>query len=409
MAQNGISLDLPSQARALGDAPAVIMGEGQLMSYRELDAASNRLAHLLRAEGLVPGDHIAILMENNLRYLEIAWAAQRSGLYYTAANSHLRRHEVQYILDDCGAKALVTSSATAAAVGALDLSRLQVRLCVGGELENFASYESSTASQPSTPIRDECEGREMLYSSGTTGRPKGVQKQLPLTPLGDMSAAPVLIASRMALSGAGPGAVYLSPAPLYHSAPLVYSMSMIRLGAVVVVMEHFDPVRCLELIAEHRVTHAQFVPTMFTAFSPCHPGAGPPRRLEPQSTWSMQRHLARWRRSADARVVGADHPRVLRGNRGCRFDLDPAEEWIEHPGSVGKPVEPAHIVGPDGSELPVGEEGVVYFEGGRTFEYHNNPDATASMTMTREGWRTLGDIGRLDADGYLYLTDRSRT
>ncbi len=391
----------------MGDAPAVIMGDGEVVSYRELDRASNRLAHLLRAEGLVPGDHIAILMENNARFLEVAWAAQRSGLYYTAANSHLRPGEVQYILDDCGAKALVTSSAMGAAIGALDLSRVPLRLCIGGDLPGFASYEASTASQPSTPVPDECEGREMLYSSGTTGRPKGVQKQLPLTPLGDISAVPVIIASRMALSGAGPGAVYLSPAPLYHSAPLVYCMSMTRLGATVVIMERFDATECLDLISRHRVSHAQFVPTMFTRLMALPPEVR--RRYDVSSLRYVVHAAAPCPVALKKQMLDWWGPIIheyYAGTEDVGSTWITAEEWLEHPGSVGRPVEPAHIIGPDGSELPVGGEGVVYFEGGRPFEYHNNPDATSSMTDAR-GWRTLGDIGRLDQDGYLYLTDRS--
>jgi long-chain acyl-CoA synthetase len=407
MTTNDVSLDLPSQARAMGEAPAVIMGQGQVMSYRQVDERSNRVAQLLRAEGLRPGDHIAILMENNLEYLEIAWGAQRSGLYYTAVNSHLRQNEVQYILDDCGALAIFGTPTLAPAIEQLDLSRLRVRLCVGGDLAGFESYESSIASHPATPIEDESEGREMLYSSGTTGRPKGVQKDLPLTPLGDMSATPVLIASRLALSGAGPDAVYLSPAPLYHSAPLVYSMSMLRLGAAVVVMERFDPKACLELIEKHHVTHAQFVPTMFTRLL----GLPPEERAKydvsslkyvvhaaaPCPVETKRQMLEWWGPIIHEYYAGTE-------DVGSTWILP--EEWIEHPGSVGRPMEPAHIVGPDGAELPVGEEGVVYFEGGRPFEYHNNPGALDSMTNER-GWRTLGDIGRLDADGYLYLTDRS--
>ncbi len=407
MRDDGASLDLPSQARARGDAPAVIMGDGEVMSYRELDDGSNRLAQLLRAEGLVPGDHIAVLMENNLRYLEVTWAAQRSGLYYTAVNSHLRRAEVQYILDDCGAKALVTSRAMAEVIGELDLSSVGVRLCIGGEVPGFSSYEGSTSSQPAGPVQDECEGREMLYSSGTTGRPKGVQKQLPLAPLGDISAAPVVIASRMALSGAGPGAVYLSPAPLYHSAPLVYSMSMTRLGAAVVVMERFDAVRCLELISRHHVTHAEFVPTMFTRLLAL------PDDVRGRYDTSSLRYVVHAAAPCGVAVKrqmlewwGPIIHEYYAGTEDVGSTWITAEEWLAHPGSVGRPVEPAHIVGPDGSELPIGEEGVVYFEGGRPFEYHNNPDATSSMTDAR-GWRTLGDIGRLDDDGYLYLTDRS--
>ena len=248
----------------------------------------------------------------------------------------------------------------------------------------------------------------MLYSSGTTGRPKGVQKQLPLTPLGDPSAAPVLIASRMALSGAGPGAVYLSPAPLYHSAPLVYSMSMPRLGATVVVMEHFDAVRCLELIESTASRTRSSSPRCSRAFSRL------PATSAATTTYRASRYVVhaaapcpRRVKAPDARLVGSDHPRVLRGHRGRRLDLDHGR-GVDRPTRVpsDRPMEPAHIVGPDGTELPIGEEGIVYFEGGRPFEYHNNPDATSSMTNER-GWRTLGDIGRLDADGYLYLTDRA--
>jgi long-chain acyl-CoA synthetase len=406
-----VSLDLRSQAKVMGDAPAVIMGRGGVMSYRQIDEASNRIAHLLRAEGLVPGDHIAIIMENNLAYLAIAWGAQRSGLYYTAVNSHLRPNEVQYILDDCDASAIIATPAMAAAVEHLDLKKMRVRLCVGedvtgGELAGFDSYETAVAAYPATPIDDECEGREMLYSSGTTGRPKGVQKELPLTPLGDMRATPVLLASRMALSGAGPGAVYMSPAPLYHSAPLVYSTSMLRLGATVVVMEHFDPRDCLELIEKHRVTHAQFVPTMFTRLLALPPDE---RAKYDLSSLNYVVHAAAPCPVETKRQMLEWWGPIIHEYYGGTEDVGStwitAQEWIEHPGSVGRPMEPAHIVGPEGTEVPTGEEGIVYFEGGRPFEYHNNPDALESMTNER-GWRTLGDIGRLDEDGYLYLTDR---
>jgi long-chain acyl-CoA synthetase len=399
-------LDLRTQARKRGDAPAVIMGDGQVLSYRELDERSNQLAHVFREQGLRRGDHIAILMENNLRYLEVAWAAQRSGLYYTAANSHLRSNEVQYVLDDCGAKALITSAGMANPVGMLDLSRVALRLCMGGSLEGFEPYESSIARGSTDPLDDECEGREMLYSSGTTGRPKGVAKQLPLTPLGDMSAAPVLIASRMGLSGAGPGAVYLSPAPLYHSAPLVYSMSMLRLGATVVVMEHFDAADCLRLIETHRVTHAQFVPTMFTRLLALPPGEQ--RRYDISSLRYVLHAAAPCPVEVKRKMLDWFGPIIheyYAGTEDIGSTWITADEWLAHPGSVGKPMEPAHIVGDDGSELSVGEEGIVYFEGGRPFEYHNNPEATSSIADSR-GWRTLGDVGRLDADGYLYLTDR---
>ena len=388
------------------DVPAIVMSSGEVVSYGELESASNRLAQLFRWHGLRTGDHIAILMENNATYLEVAWAAHRAGLYYTALNSHLKTAEVQYILDDCGASALVASPAMAGALSGLDLGRVPLRLSVGGVLVGFEQYEDAVARFSTEPIADECEGREMLYSSGTTGRPKGVRKTLAATALGDPSAVPVQIATNMGRSGAGPGAVYLSPAPLYHSAPLVYCTSMLRLGATVVVMEHFDPGLCLELVERHRVTHAQFVPTMFArmlqlpddvrrahdlsslryvvhAAAPCPP--------------DVKRRMLEW--------WGPIIHEYYSGTEDIGSTWITASEWLAHPGSVGRPLNPVHIVGPDGEELPAGEEGVVYFEGGRKFEYHNDPDKTASVTNER-GWRTLGDVGRLDADGYLYLTDR---
>src|SRR5579872_2415004 len=399
-------LTLRTWATRRPDAPAIVMGSGAVVSYGELEDGTNRLAQLLRHYGLHTGDHVAILMENNATYLEVAWAAQRSGLYYTALNSHLRSAEVQYILDDCGATALVASPAVAEAVDGLDLSRIGLRLAVGGALPGFEPYEHAVAAFPPEPVPAEQEGREMLYSSGTTGRPKGVRKALPATALGDRTAAPVQIAKGMSASGAGPGAVYLSPAPLYHSAPLVYCTSMLRLGATVVVMEHFDAQRCLELIERHRVTHAQFVPTMFARILQL------PDDVRTRYDLSSLRYVVH----AAAPCPPAVKKRMLdwwgpiiheyyAGTEDIGSTWITAPEWLAHPGSVGRPLNPVHIVGPDGEEVAVGEEGTVYFEGGRPFEYHNDPDKTASVTNAR-GWRTLGDVGRVDADGYLYLTDR---
>ena len=224
-----------------------------------------------------------------------------------------------------------------------------------------------------------------------------------------MTRRPPRSRSRWAWHGAAPGptSVYLSPAPLYHSAPLVYCMSMLRLGATVVVMEHFDPAQCLELIERHRVTHAQFVPTMFVRMLRLPESERTAlRRLEPAVRGARRRAVPGPGQAPDARVVGSDHRRVLRRHRGHRVDVDHRRRsgW-RIPGRSGRPLSPAHVVGPDGEELGPGQEGVVYFEGGRPFEYHNDPPATASMVNAR-GWRTLGDIGVLDEDGYLYLTDR---
>ena len=322
------------------DAPALVMAAtGETVSYAELEDRSTRLARALRARGVGAGDHIAVLMENNRPFLEVAWAAQRSGLHYTAINSHLRTGEVQYVLDDCGAVALVASEAMADVVDGLDLSRIPVRMSAVGDLPGFERYDEAVAGEAPGPLADEREGREMLYSSGTTGRPKGVRKALPGTPFGDPSSTPVQLARALALQGRGVGAgsVYLSPAPLYHAAPLVYSMSMQRLGATVVVMERFDPRQCLELIERHRVTHAQFVPTMFVRMLRL-----PRDERERYDVSSLQFvvHAAApcpiAGEAPDARLVGPDHPRVLRRHRGHRQHLHHAR-GVARPSRLGRP------------------------------------------------------------------------
>ncbi len=180
------------------DAPAIIMGtSGEVVTYAQLEDRSSRLARALRAHGVREGDTIAILMDNNRQYLEVAWAAQRSGLRYTAINSHLRPAEAQYVLDDCGAIALFSCEAMADVAGRLDLSVIPLQVCASGRLPGFRGYEDFLGSAEPGPLEDEREGREMLYSSGTTGRPKGVRKQLPGTAFGDPRSAPVLIAQGM--------------------------------------------------------------------------------------------------------------------------------------------------------------------------------------------------------------------
>ena len=388
------------------DAPAIVMASsGDVSTFAQLEERSRRLAGALRSRGLVAGDHIAILMENNRAYLEVAWAAQRSGLYYTAVNSHLRRGEVQYILDDCEAKALIASPAVADVVAELDLARIPIRVSVG-ELPDFESYDEVLRTAPLNAAGDELEGREMLYSSGTTGRPKGVRKTLSATPLGDPASIPVLLAVGIADSGVDHSSIYLSPAPLYHSAPLVYSMSMHRIGVTVIVMERFDPQQCLELIQRYGVTHAQFVPTMFTRMLRLPKDV---RETYDVSSLRFAVHAAAPCPIAVKRQMidwwGPIISEYYAGTEDIGSAHISAEEWLAHPGSVGRPREECHIVGPDDAELPAGQSGTIYFAGGRDFAYHNDPDKTASV-LNERGWRTLGDIGYLDEDGYLYLTDR---
>ena len=390
------------------DVPAIVMGSsGVTVTYRQLDERSKIFAHALRSRGLAVGDHIAILMENATAFLEVAWAAQRAGLYYTAINSHLRSSEVQYVLDDCEAAALVSSHALADVIAGLDVSRIQLRVSADGGLAGFERYDDITAAYDSSvALADECEGREMLYSSGTTGRPKGVRKPLPGTRFGDPASIPAQIARGLTAGNGGAGAVYLCPAPLYHSAPLVGSMSWQRVGATVILMEKFDPRECLELIERHRVTDAQFVATMFIRM--LRLGRTERERYDVSSLRRVLHTAAPCPITVKRQMLDWWGPIIdeyYSGTEDLGATYISAQEWLAHPGSVGRPIDECHIVGPDGNELPAGEVGVVYFAGGRRFEYHNDPDKTASVANDK-GWRTLGDMGFLDGDGYLYLTDR---
>ena len=250
-------------AKVTPDKPAVIMAaSGETVTYKQLDDRSNQCAQLLWDAGLRFGDHVAVLMDNNARYLEICWAAQRMGLFYTAVNWHFTAEEAAYIIDDCDAKVLFVSEATRAVAAELVelCPRLELRVIVGGELDGYENYDRAIAAKPAEPVADECEGTPMLYSSGTTGRPKGIKYSIKREPMGQM---PGNLALMTQVFGFDQDSIYLSPAPLYHSAPLFYCMSTLRLGGTVVVMEHFDALTALRYIEQYRVTCSQWVPTHF--------------------------------------------------------------------------------------------------------------------------------------------------
>jgi acyl-CoA synthetase (AMP-forming)/AMP-acid ligase II len=387
----------------------MIMGtSGAAITYRELDERSNALAHLLRSRGVERGGRIAIFLENHPRFLEVAWAAQRAGLGYTTINSHLTTEEAAYIVDDCGATAIVSSARLAPVAEMLTSTMtpaLRTRLMVDGAADGWEPYETATATEPTTPIADECEGDFVFYSSGTTGRPKGIARTLTFAPMGEglPGAVPLL-----QMLGLGDGDVYLCPAPLYHGAPLAYSLGAQRLGATVVVMERFDPADALRLIEEHRVTHSQWVPTMFIRMLKLAD--------EERGAHDLSSHRAAVHAAAPCPVPvkqqmiewwGPIISEYYSATEGVGMTFIGAEEWLSHPGSVGKAVVgEAHILDGDGHELPASEPGTVWFSGGYDFEYHNDPEKTASARNER-GYATVGDVGYLDADGYLYLTDRS--
>ncbi|HYI60324.1 MAG TPA: AMP-binding protein [Acidimicrobiales bacterium] len=389
------------------DKPAVIMaGSGEVLTYAELDERATRLANLLGSLGLVPGDHVAFCIENQVRFLEVAWGCHYAGLYYTATSTRLTPGELSYIIDDCGAKAFIASHALAelAAATVADTPGVTDRLMLDGTIEGFASYEDALASASAEPGPDRQEGVDMLYSSGTTGRPKGVQVPLPGQPLGTKPALSMV--AEMLLAYAEP-MVYLNPAPLYHAAPLRFTMAVHRVGGTAVVMEHFDPAEALALIQRHRITHSQWVPTMFIRMLKLPEEE---RAAHDVSSMEMMVHAAApCPVEVKRRIIEWFGPVVheyYAGTEGNGFVYCNSEQWLAHPGTVGTNLLGAlHITDDDGAELPVGEPGTVWFEGGATFEYHNDPEKTAGSRHP-EGWSTLGDVGRLDSDGFLYLTDR---
>jgi acyl-CoA synthetase (AMP-forming)/AMP-acid ligase II len=392
------------------DKPAYVMAAtGQVVTYGQLDEASNRLAHVFRDLGLRRGDHVALMLENHPRFFEIVWAAQRSGLYYTAISSRLTPNEAAYIVDDCGAQVFITSKklADVAQLITADTPKVRLRLINDGSAAGYESYEDTVATQPATPIDDEAMGYDMLYSSGTTGRPKGVQVPLPE---GDIATTPmpVNLLGQM-LYGFRPDMRYISPAPLYHAAPLRFCVAVMQSGGTVVVMEHFDPEDALRLIEEHSITHSQWVPTMFVRMLKLDDDV---RTRYDLSSLEVAIHAAApCPVPVKKQMIDWWGPVIYEyyaGTEGNGFCAITSQEWLEHPGSVGKPlVGELHIVDDDGSELPPGQAGTIYFGNGGQFEYHNDPEKTeGSKDPKGRGWSTLGDIGYVDDDGYLYLTDR---
>jgi long-chain acyl-CoA synthetase len=392
------------------DRPAVIMGaSGEVVTYRELDDRSNQLAQLMWAAGLRPGDHVAVLLENHPRYPEVVWAAYRSGLYLTTVNRYLVPEEAAYIVDDCGARVLVTSSAlrdTATAI--VDATpAVEVRLMVDGEAPGHEGYEDALAAQPAEPLAEQPLGDAMLYSSGTTGRPKGISRPLSGRSVGEGNAIAALLGG---IWGFNEETVYLCPAPFYHSAPLGFSIGAQALGATVVMMEHFDELQALALIEHHRVTHSQWVPTMFVRMLKQPDEARTRHDLSSHRVAihaaapcpvAVKQQMIEWWGPILSEYYGATE---LHG-----LTIISSEEWLAHKGSVGKPVLGIlHICDDEGKEVPSGEPGLIYFELGHVpFEYHGDPAKTrGAQHPVHENWWTVGDVGSVDDEGYLYLTDR---
>ncbi|MBB5706769.1 acyl-CoA synthetase [Sphingopyxis panaciterrulae] len=382
--------------------PAIVMAAtGETVSYAGLEAAANRGAQLFRALGIGVGETVAVWLGNCREYFEIYWAAQRAGLYLCPISSHLTAEEAAYILNDSGSRLLVTHKDVpgAASLGAALIPGVAHRY----DLESWAA---ALAGQPARPIGDETAGYHLVYSSGTTGRPKGIR--LPLS--GEPADAPHMLGERIAARyGVGTDSVILSPAPLYHTAPLAYGMAAHRNGATLVIMDRFDPEATLRLIEAHRVTFMQMVPTMFVRLL-----ALPDAVRKGHDLSSLQKIV----HAAAPCPVEIKHRMIewlgpiiyeyYGGSEGNGSTFITPQEWLERPGSVGRADwGTLHICDEEGGEVPPGVDGLVYFEGGWDFQYLNDPEKTRDARHPHHPqWSTLGDIGHVDADGYLYLTDR---
>lgn len=387
-------------------AALIIAETGEALSYAALDAAANRAAHLFRSVGLVAGDTVALLLENSAAFYEIVWGAQRSGLFFVCIPSKLTAPEIDYIVRDSGSKLLIAGHAMAGVAERL-AERLGAvrRFMLGGMITGWPSWEAAVADMPHTPIADERAGIDMLYSSGTTGRPKGVRVALPEDP--NIAAPNVLMMLAQHLYRLGPDSIYLSPAPLYHAAPLRWSMTVMRLGGTVVMMQHFEPEAALAAIARYRVNASQWVPTHFVRMLKLDQAS---RAAHDLSSLKVAIHAAAPCpipvKTAMIDWWGPVLYEYYAGSEGNGLTTIDSAQWLTHKGSVGKAAYGVlHICDEAGKELPTGEQGLVYFEGGGVFEYHNDPAKTAEA-RNPQGWTTLGDIGWMDADGYLYLTDR---
>ncbi|MEM1196942.1 MAG: acyl-CoA synthetase [Pseudomonadota bacterium] len=400
-----------SHAATRPDHPAVIMtGSGEQMSYGELDAAANRFANLLQSRGMGPtesgGDAFAVLLENRPEFYVLNWGSQRVGTMLVPVSTRLTGPEIAYILKDSEAKLLVTSTRFAGVMDAIRAECLDLDILVMGS-DGEDDFADELNRHSSEPPENQYAGLIMLYSSGTTGRPKGVKPAPPADP-DPQAVVPLMGLATMAVGMPADGSmVYLSPAPLYHAAPLGWSSTVHRLGGTVVVMEKFDPEEALKAIETYKVTDSQWVPTHFVRFLKLDPDV--------RTRYDLSSHKRALHAAAPCPVPikremiewwGPIVNEYYAGSESIGMTFANSEGWLANPGTVGVPIYgKVHVCGPDGQELPAGEDGLVFFENENMPTYHKDEAKTAEA-MSDQGWMTLGDIGHVNENGFLFLTDR---
>jgi long-chain acyl-CoA synthetase len=392
------------------EQPAFIMAaSGEVITYGDYEARCNQLAHLFRDLGLKRSDHVAFFMENNPWLLIAEGAAERTGLYYTCINSYLSAEEVAYIVNDCEAQVLISSAAKRTVASEVVAASPNVKrfLMVDDVAPGFESYEKAVASYPTEKIPDEQLGAAMLYSSGTTGQPKGILRPLPENPPGESLAVMEFVKFMFRFRE---GQQYLSPAPLYHSAPQASVSATMRLHGTSVIMERFDPEQWLRLIERYKITHCQMVPTMFSRLLKLPEETR--TRYDLSSLEIIVHAAAPCPIPVKQAMIEWLGPKIIEyygATEANGFTFCDSEEWMAHPGTVGKPVLGELLILDDEMKpCPVGVSGTVWFRGATSFEYYNAPDKTKDSRFEDEKGiaSTVGDVGYLDEDNFLYLTDR---